>query len=265
MGQGAAFQFLVDGSNSTVALHALSVAETIALTESVQILSRAVGEQISATNNLPMQSRSRVLFNPDMRTMNFLIPGFVASLLHPMIIIFTAMAIVREKEEGTLEQLMVTPISRWGLMLGKLMPYTEIAAVELLLCFLVVRYLFGIPFAGNPIVLATGALGFILTALSLGLLLSTIATNQLQAIQFSFLVSFPCDILSGFVFPQEGMPPFIYYIAQISPLTYFMRIIRGVIVRGAGFEDLWPQCAVLFAMGATLVVVSALRFKKTVG
>jgi len=237
-GAGAKIQVLIDGSNSTVAMQALNVSNAIALTESVAVISSAIGA--TGQSDLPVEARPRVLFNPDLKTVNFMIPGLVAVLLHPLIIIFAATSLVREKEAGTLEQLMVTPISRWGVILGKLLPYAEISAFVCLLCFLVMRFLFRIPFAGNPLLLAAGTIFFIFTALGTGLLISTFSGNQLQSVQFSFMFAFPCDLLSGFVFPHEGMPTLVYYLAHCTPLMYFIRIIRASFSAGRASPNYGP-------------------------
>jgi ABC-type multidrug transport system permease subunit len=255
----AKVQVLIDGSDSQVAMQALNVANAIALRESLNIISRVVGKRQAP----PVEARPRVLFNPDMRTTNFMVPGLVGIVMQVVTMFLTAFAIVREKENGTLEQLMVTPVSRLGLMLGKLVPYGFIGSVETISVVLLMRFLFGVPIAGSHLLLAGFSLIFLFTALGLGLLISTLANTQIQAVQFSFVIMLPSVLLSGFVFPQESMPLPIYVIGQFIPVTYFIRILRGIILRGAGFEDLWPQAAMLALMGLSLLTISTRRFHKT--
>ena len=159
---------------------------------------------------------------------------------------------------------MVTPVSRFGLMLGKLIPYGVIGSCETCVVLGLMRFLFGVPVAGSLWLLAAFSLVFVFTALGLGLLISTIATNQVQAVQVAFFIILPSVLLSGFVFPQENMPTIIYWASHAIPLTYFMRILRGIIIRGAGFHDLWPHAAILGAIGLAVFVTSVLRFRKTV-
>ena len=257
-GRKATVQVLIDGSNSSVAMQALNVANAIALRSSLAIVNTTVG-----ASELPVEARPRVLFNPDMKTANFMVPGLVGLVMQLVTMILTAFAIVREKENGTLEQLMVTPVSRLGLMIGKLVPFFVIGAVETCLVLLVMRFLFSVPIAGSLALLAAFSVPFLFTSLGLGLLVSTFATTQIQAVQLAFLIILPSVLLSGFVFPQETMPLPIYIIAQGIPLTYYIRILRGIILRGAGFQDLWIWASILAGIGFTVLSISALRFRKT--
>ena len=258
VGQKATVQALIDGSNSVVALQALNVTNAIALRESLNIVSGAVG-----ITTPPIEARPRVLFNPDMKTVNFMVPGLVGLVMQMVTMLLTAFAIVREKENGTLEQLMVTPVARFGLMLGKLVPFFVIGCFETALVLSIMRFLFQVPIHGSVLLLAAFSVPFLFTTLGLGLLVSTFAANQIQAVQVAFVIVLPSVLLSGFIFPQETMPMPIYLIGQVIPLTYFMRILRGVIIRGAGFYDLWRQAAVLGGMGVLVLTISALRFRKT--
>lgn len=258
-GGSAQVQILIDGSDSTVAMQALNVANAIALRESFRIISRVV----KAPAGLPIEARPRVLFNPDMKTPNFMIPGLVGMIMQVVTMFLTAFAVVREKENGTLEQLMVTPVSRLGLMLGKLLPYAVIGTVETAMALGIMRFLFHVPISGSVVLLAGFAAIFLFTVLGMGLLISTIANNQIQAVQISFIFLLPSVLLSGFVFPQETMPFPIYVIGQIIPATYFIRVLRGIILRGAGFYELWPQGAFLAVMGIIVLTISTARFHKT--
>jgi len=258
-GRKTTVQVLIDGSNSTVAMQALNVANTIALLRSVELLSTSLGASMAP----PIEARPRVLFNPDMKTVNFMVPGLVGIIMQLVTMVLTTFAIVREKESGTLEQLMVTPVSRFGLMLGKLVPFAAIGAFDTVLVVGLMRFLFGVPIAGSLLLLAGFSLIFLFTSLGMGLLVSTLASNQIQALQVAFLIVLPSVLLSGFVFPQETMPWPMYAIGQLFPATYFIRILRGLIIRGAGFYDLWHHAAILAAMGFAVLIVSTLRFHKT--
>jgi len=259
IGQPATVQVLIDGSNSMVALQALNVSNAIALRESLEIVSSVMG-----VVSPPIDSRPRVLFNPDMKTVNFMVPALVGLVMQLVTMILTAFAIVREKENGTLEQLMVTPVSSFGLMTGKLVPFFVIGAIETCLVLTLMRVVFQVPVHGSLLVLAIFTVPFLFTSLGLGLLVSTFASSQVQAIQIAFIIILPSVLLSGFIFPQETMPLPIYLIGQTIPLTFFMRILRGIIIRGAGFWELWDQAAILSGMGFFLLTTSALRFQKTV-
>jgi len=258
LGQDVTVQLLIDGSDSTVAMQGLNVANAIALRQSLSIMSRTTNR-----DRPPVELRPRVLFNPDMKTVNFMVPGLVGLVMQLVTMLLTAFAIVREKETGTLEQLMVTPVSRFGLMLGKLIPYACIGAIETTFVLSLMRFLFGVHIAGSLGLLAGFSLIFLFTTLGLGLLVSTIAENQVQAMQVAFVIILPSVLLSGFVFPQENMPKVIYWASQLIPLTYFIRILRGIIIRGAGFYDLWHEAAILAVIGLTVLITSALRFRKT--
>lgn len=258
-GASAQVQILIDGSDSTVAMQALNVANAIALRRSLTIIAEQVGPDAA----LPIDLRPRVLFNPDMRTVNFMVPGLVGIVMQVVTMFLTTFSIVREKESGTLEQLMVTPVSRLGLMIGKLVPYGVIGTLETVIVLCIMRFLFGVPIAGSVTLLAAFSLIFLFTALGLGLFLSTLANNQIQAIQFSVVIIMPSVLLSGFVFPQESMPMPIYIIGQAIPATYFIRILRGIILRGAGFKELWPNALCLALMGIALITISTRRFRKT--
>lgn len=260
LGRNADVQVLIDGSDSTVAMQALNVSNAIALRKSfTAVAQRLPGQQ------QPIETRPRVLFNPDMKTANFMVPGLIGIVLQVVTMFLTAFAVVREKENGTLEQLMVTPVSRLGLLVGKLAPYACIGAFEVCMVVLLMRFLFQVPIAGSVFLLAMFSLLFLFTSLGLGLMVSTIAGNQVQAMQIAFLIMLPSVLLSGFMFPQESMPTPIWAIGQVLPVTYFIRILRGIILRDAGFMQLWPQGAGLLVIAGFLLTISAGRFRKTLG
>ncbi len=257
-GQEATVQVLVDGSDSTTAMSALQT-------------SRAVG-QIFATQRLgisitalPVDVRPRVLFNPDLVSSNFYVPGLIGIILQVVTMLLTAFAIVRERERGTLEQLVVTPVSRWALILGKLVPYAVIGVLQTVFVLLLMRFLFGIHIEGSVLLLFALAVLFLIPSLSMGILISTLSSNQAQAMQLSLLFMLPSVLLSGFAFPRETMPLPIYAISFCIPATYFVQILRGIILRGAGFWALWPQALALAVFAVVLVSVSTMRFQKRIG
>jgi ABC-2 type transport system permease protein len=259
---GATVQVLLDGSDSTVAMQALQVVNAVALNKSLEI----IGEELRGGSEIiPVEARARVLFNPDMKTPNFMVPGLVAVIMQVVTMMLTALAIVREKEAGTLEQLMVTPVSRLGLLMGKLIPYAVIGVVETAIVLLIMVFLFGVPITGSVGLLALFSLSFLFTALGMGLLTSTLASNQLQAAQLAFLFILPAILLSGFMFPRESMPDIIFLMGYLIPATYFITILRGIILRGADFWDLWQEALILTIMGVVVISVAASRFRKTVG
>ena len=253
-------QVLLDGSDSTVAMQALNVTNAIAMRTSLQILTSDIS---GSTSTMPLEARPRVLFNPDMRTANFMVPGLMGVILQLITMLLTAFSIVREKENGTLEQIMVTPVARLGLILGKLAPYGVVGAIEFATVLLLMRLVFQVPIAGSVLILIGFTTIFLFTALALGLLVSTFANTQIQALQASFAVILPSVLLSGFVFPQESMPRIIYLVGQFVPVTYYIRILRGIILRDASFVDLWFNGAVLGVMGIIVITAATLRFSKT--
>ena len=220
-GETASFQVLIDGSDSTVARQALNTATGIATTRSLRMAAAA------APGVPALVAQPRVLFNPEIKTANFMVPGLVGIIMQLVTVFLTAFSIVREKENGTLEQLMATPVSRLGLMLGKLSPYAVIGTFETCVVLLLMRFVFGVHVAGSLPLLAGFSLLFLITALAIGLLVSTIASSQVEAMQLAFLIMLPSILLSGIVFPMETMPRGIFYVAHLIPVTYFLRILRG--------------------------------------
>jgi ABC-2 type transport system permease protein len=256
-GKTASIQVLIDGSNNTVAGQTLSTVQNLGLAISAQMLG------VNINGGLPVEVRPRLLFNPSQRSSNFFVPGLVGILLFILTMQLTAFAIVREREVGTLEQLMVTPVTRWALMVGKVVPYIGMGMIQMLVILLFAQLLFNVHIAGNLFLLMGLALLFIFSSLGIGLIISTIAKTQLQAMLMSFMMMLPSILLSGFIFPRESMPKVVYYISALLPVTYFIRILRGVILRGAGFDALWDEALVLLVMGIVLLSIAALRFRKT--
>lgn len=260
-GQTASYLVLVDGSDSSVAGEALNVSNAIALRESLE---RNLSVT-SARQTLPIESRPKILFNPDSKSANFLIPGMIAVLMQMMTVLMTAITIVRERERGTLDQLYMTPVKPLGLMIGKVVPYAVVAYAELLILLSFMRWAFGVPIRGSIPLLMLLVAPFILTMLGFGLLVSTRAQTYQEATQMAFGTMMPSIFLSGYIFPIDTMPQIFQWISSIIPTTYLIQIFRGVILRGAEFQDLWKQGLILTVMSIWMITVAALRFRKKVG
>jgi ABC-2 type transport system permease protein len=245
---------LIDGSDSTVAGTALNVSTAIGLDESLR---RVMG----ADRRFAVEVRPKLLFNPDSRSPNFFLPGLLAVLLLFVTTFLTAVSIVREKEKGTLEQVFVTPVKPMGLLLGKLLPYLGTGIVALLAMLVFMRTVFQIPFAGSVWLIVLLSLPYLFVNLSLGLIISSIAGSQSEAIQRSVMVILPTIFFSGYIFPRETMPAVFYAFSFLVPATYYVNISRGIILRGAGFEHLWQDGLVLLGMGVVLLFVAARRFR----
>ena len=244
---------LIDGSDSSVAGQAINVTTAIGLDESLR---RVLPDR----STFAVDMRPKLLFNPDSRSPNFFLPGLTAVLLLNVTTFLTAFSIVREKERGTLEQLFVTPVRPMGLLLGKLLPYLGIGFFELCMILVFMRFVFQVPIHGNVFLLAFLSLPYIFVSLSLGILISSKANSQGEAIQLAFLTILPSIFFSGYIFPRETMPIIFYVISFFVPATYFIDITRGIILRGAGFTHLWVDGLALFAMGSLLLIVAARRF-----
>jgi ABC-type multidrug transport system permease subunit len=257
----AQVQLLVDGSNSTTALQALNTVLAVALTQSIESLLRETGRH----NVVPIDIRPQMLYNPTMRSPNFYIPGVIGIVLQIGTTFATAMAVVREREKGTLETLLVSPLSRWGLMLGKLVPYLCIGMTMAIILFLIMRFLFNVPINGSVIAMMFSTLVYVFALLSLGLLVATKAENQMQALQMSMTFMLPSVFFSGFVFPRETMPWIFYALGALMPATYFISLMRAIILRGAIFFEYWPHLVILIIMSILLFCFCALMFRKKIG
>ena len=248
---------LIDGSDSSVAGQAINVTTAIGLDESLR---RVLQDRTS----FAVDMRPKVLFNPDSRSPNFFLPGLTAVLLLNVTTFLTAFSIVREKERGTLEQLFVTPVRPLGLLLGKLLPYLAIGFSELCLILVFMRFVFQVPMHGNVFLLAFLSLPYLFVCLSFGILVSSKANSQAEAMQLTFLTFLPSIFFSGYIFPRETMPTFFYLISYLVPASYYINITRGIILRGAGLTHLWIDGLALFAMGSFLLIIAARRFQNKV-
>ena len=258
-GQKATVQVLIDGSNSTTALQALNTAMGVAFSRSVEVLLRETGRR-----DLPVEVRPQVLYNPAMRAPNFFVPGVIGTALQIATVFAVAMSVVRERERGTLENLLVSPLSRWGLMLGKLVPYLCISMIMATFLFTILRWVFFVPIRGSLVALFLSAFFYIFALASLGLLVSTKAQTQNEAMQMSMTILLPTVFFSGFIFPRETMPWIFYAISTLLPLTYFIELMRGIILRGEGLAEFWRHLMILAIMGGGLFSVCALRFTRKI-
>jgi ABC-2 type transport system permease protein len=250
---------VVNGSDNVVSSQAIAVASGVARQLSAGILMRKAGWEDAAP---PVDLRVRAWYNPDLRTATFVIPGLIALILTFTLIPFTAVAIVREKERGTLEQLQLSPVSRVGLIVGKILPFLLIGLFQLTLVVVLMRFVFDIEIAGSLAGLYTAGIVFIFSVLGLGMLVSTAAKTQMQAIQLSFFFMLPFVFLSGYVFPIDGMPRIFQLITYLVPARYFIEVIRGVVLRGAGLAELWRPVALLVLYTVVIVGAAALKFRK---
>jgi ABC-2 type transport system permease protein len=253
-GETSQVQVLVDGTVSSVAGEALGTGNALALRESLlRTLNGA---------SLPVEARPRVLFNPDMRSANFFIPGLLVVLCQMMAVTLSANAIVREKEKGTLEQLFMTPVRAGELIIGKMLPYLFLTYFEFIGISTLMRVVFGVPVNGNYVTLLVIAFPFVLSMLAWGLWVSTRVETRDAAMQTAMATLMPCIFLSGYVFPLDSMPAFFWWVAQLIPTTWLIDAARGVILRGAGWRELWPHAAVLTAMSSVVLVYCSFKFRK---
>lgn len=260
----ASLQAIFEGSDGNQASIAAGYVQSIVAGYSKKILieyANRSGRKISPAGN--MSAEVRVWYNPDMKTRNYMVPGIVGLLVSLVTLVLTSLAVVKEKEIGTMEQLIVTPIKPYQLIAGKLIPFTILGIVSVIIVLVAMRVIFAIPVKGSEPFLLLSALLYILSTLGLGLFISTISKTQQQAMMIAiFAVMMPMIFLSGFAFPIENMPKIIQIISYIIPLKYFNIIIRGVILKGLGFTDLWLESTILFLMGVTILFLSAMRFHK---
>jgi ABC-2 type transport system permease protein len=262
----ATLQLIGDGSDANSCNIGLGYASQI-----VTRYSRSIAADILEQNpqmKLPgrVLAETRVWYNPDLKSRNFMVPGVVALVLMIITMTLTSIGIVKEKEIGTLEQLLVTPITPYQLILGKLLPFVIIAIVDVTLVLTVARFWFEVPMRGSiPLLYALSGV-FVLTTLGLGLFVSTISKTQQQAMMTAqFFVFMPFIYLSGFTFPIENMPQAIQYVTYLVPLRYFITIIRGIFLKGVGIAELWPETLALVAFGVAILTLSVLRFRKRLG
>ncbi len=249
-------QILVDGSQPSLA----GVASGLS---AIPLIARhGAGPYSGGKRMTPRRVEIRTLYNPEKRTAVQIVPALIGVILTMTMVVFTAGAIVRERERGNLELLIATPLGRLELMVGKLLPFVAIGLIQTTIILLVGSALFNVPVVGNVLHLYVAALLFIAATLGLGLFVSTLAKTQFQAFQLAFLTLLPSILLSGFMFPFEGMPVAAQWIAELLPLTHFNVILRGIVLRGADLPELWPQLAKLAVFLVLMLSVAVARFKK---
>jgi ABC-2 type transport system permease protein len=251
-GQSASVLVLVDGSDSSVSSYAVNVSNGLMLQEALR--------RAGVGSPLPVEVRPSVLFNPGNRSPNFFVPGMIAIVLQIMLIMLTSLSVVRERERGTLEQLSLTPVTPLGLMAGKMLPYGILGFLELCMILLIMRTVFAVPVHGSLTLLLMLSIPFIVTSLGIGLLISTKARTQAEAFQMAIGTLLPSVFLSGYIFLIDNMPTVFQAISHVVPATYYIRILRGVILRGAELRQLWFEGLILASMGCALVGLSALQF-----
>ncbi len=262
-GEQSPVQIVIDGSDPTVARTVFNSAQLLGQEKSAELrlasLDRAgLAQKIPAGIDL----RPRVWYNPEMTSLRFNIPGLIGLVLQNITIILTAFALVRERERGTLEQLIVTPVKPRELIVGKLVPYIVIAIIDVALVLGIGVFWFDVPVAGSTALLLALSAIFLMSALGLGMFISTVAKTQLQAMQMAIAILLPSVLLSGFMFPREAMPKLVCFLGYVMPLTYFIEILRGIILKGLHLYQLWADVVPLTVFGVAIIALSSLRFRK---
>ena len=257
-GRTAQAQVLVNAADPQTSAAALSGAQLAAQARAAQLLGGHGGVR------LPVQVSVRPWYNPAQRSAVFIVPGVIGILLTLTMTLITATAIVRERERGTLEQLIVTPIGKTSLMLGKLVPFVLVGYVQMTVVIVLGKLAFNMPIQGSLLLLYAAAFTFILASLGVGLFISTISRTQAQAMQLSFFFIMPNILLSGYVFPREAMPVPAQWIGAALPLTHFLKVIRRILLMGTGPEQIWKEGLVMATIAAVLVTISVKRFSKTI-
>ena len=264
-GKGATVQMIVDGSDSNTAGVILSYANTIIQRYSYKVLKNEAAIYLKQAEFPSVDLRDRAWFNDNLVSRNYYLPGVIAMIVTIMTLLLSSMAIVREKEIGTMEQLIVSPIRPFELILGKLAPFAVIALAQVIMITTVGVLWFHVPIRGSLVFLFISTLIYLLTSLGFGLLISTVSATQQEAMMSVFLFYFPALLLSGFAYPIANMPQIIQYVTVLNPLRYFLVILRGIFLKGAGIEILWPQLAALLVMGICVLAISSMRFQKRLG
>jgi ABC-2 type transport system permease protein len=268
-GRSATVQAILDGSDSNRAGVAGSAIAQYFASESAATIRTRLTRLASASGMAPaipsVDAESRVFFNPALKTSIYMVPGITAMLLLLITTIVTAMGLAREKERGTLEQILVTPVPPGVLILGKILPFAAFGLVDFGLALVVGSYVFDMPLRGDFVVLFLGTILYLLTTLGMGLLISTLSGSQQQALLAGFLFMLPAALLSGIMTPVRSMPEWLQPLTMVNPLRHYAETTRGVLLRGAGFEELWPQLTILAVIGIAIFTLATARFRKTIG
>jgi ABC-2 type transport system permease protein len=250
----AVLQVLIDGTDSNTASVAQGYAERIALDYALDRL---------PAFQPPVDLRERAWYNPDLASRNYNVPAVVGALILLVCLLLTSLAVVRERELGTLEQLQVSPLSPIELIAGKTLPFAVIGLLDLVFVTLVALFWFHIPFRGNPLLLLAASVLYLLSGLGTGLLISTVSRTQQEAFLSSFMVFMPAILLSGFMFPVSSMPEVFQWLTLLNPMRHYIEVVRAIFLKGAGATLLWRQFAALFIIGVALLGFAAARFRKT--
>ncbi|MBW2062127.1 MAG: ABC transporter permease [Deltaproteobacteria bacterium] len=268
-GRTAQVQIIVSGTDSNTAAKVQSYALQIIEDYNRTQLEKRMDKNPIMAQILPagvggiLQPRVRIWYNPDLSSVNFYVPGIIAMIIMLVTLTLTSMAVVREKEIGTMEQIMVTPIKPFEFILGKTIPFSLIGFIQVTLVTTVGVFWFGVPMRGSLLLLAVSLVIYLLSTLGIGLLISTISRTQQQALFTTFFFFFPAILLSGFIFPIANMPRIIQFVTYLDPLRYALVIIRGIFLKGVGLDVLWPQLAALLAIGLILMTLAVSRLRKT--
>lgn len=263
-GRSAAVQVIVDASDSMSASSAIASAQMVGQIKSQEIMLQRLRGVTGKQITMPIDIRIRPWYNPDFVSPFYMVPGILGVVLTMTMVMITSMAIVRERERGTLEQLIVTPMKSHELMLGKIIPYIFVGYVQATLALLVGTLVFDVPLRGSIGLLYALTTLFIIASLSLGVLISSVTKTQMQAMQMAFFVFLPSVLLSGFMFPREAMPKFFYYLGYLMPITYYLEILRGIMLKGIGLNFLWSQVMTLSAYIMVVLTVSIIKFQKKI-
>ena len=258
-GQSAQVLVLADGTMSSMASVRIAYVSSVIDAFNRRMLDELYPVTISHGR---MDARIRAWYNPNMESRFFFVPGIAAFVIMLISLLLTSIAVIREKEAGTLEQLLVTPVKPYELILGKTIPYILISLVQLTVIIIAAIYWFSIPVAGSMALLFATACLFLLSTLGIGLFISTVSSTQQQAMMATFFVMLPFFLLSGFVFPISNMPPVVQWLTYLNPLRHFLVIVRGIFLKGVGIEALWPQMASLTVLGICVFAAAIARFKK---
>jgi ABC-2 type transport system permease protein len=264
-GQSTTAQLVVDGSDPQTVASAINTAASLAAARSLELLALRMPSASLVAGFQPLSLEPTTWYNPELKTAIFVVPGLVGVILTMTMTMLTAMALARERERGTLEQLIVSPVRRIELVLGKIVPYIGIGYVQMSLVLLFGHLVFDVPLLGSLPLLYALASVFIAANLAIGLFFSSLADTQQQAMQMSFFFMLPNILLSGFMFPFEGMPVPAQWLSQALPLTHFLRIVRAITLKGGGFDDAYPELVWLCGLLVVLVTLASLRFSKKLG
>ncbi|MDP1809728.1 MAG: ABC transporter permease [Actinomycetota bacterium] len=267
-GRTAGAQVLIDGTEPNTAVFARNYATAISQQFSRNlVLSVMSGRGIDDAATLsPLEIRSRLWYNPSARSVVFILPGLIVVIMTNIAVVQTALAVVREKAQGTIEQLIVSPVKSYELMIGKILPFIVMAMMDLVIVSAVGIFGFGVPLRGSLTLLLAGSLLFTIAALSMGLLVSVVSETMEAASQLSFFVSMlPAFILSGFIWPIENMPPALQFISRLFPARYFMEIVRGLFLKGVGLDILWPDFLALAIFAVVMIGLAAANLKERAG